>query len=126
MANAKRQARKAARQAKRAERKAERKERRANRKEQRQQARDNRKQMRVDRKNARTERRQLRQEMKTQRVEARQDAGGVEVVEELAAEFEVELAAEARDALAYPLRLEPDVFVVIKTCLAHIFTPPYL
>ena len=58
------------------------------------------------------------------RLEARQHARGVVVVEELAAELQVELPAEAADALAYLLRLEADVFLVVKAYPVHIFTPP--
>ena len=46
---------------------------------------------------------------------AGQHARGVVVVEELAAELEVELAAELVNALADMLRLELDVLVVVKT-----------
>ena len=50
--------------------------------------------------------------------EAGQHAGGVVVVEELAAEFEVEFAAELVDALANALRLQLDVLVVVES-FAH-------
>ena len=51
-------------------------------------------------------------------LEAGQHAGGMVVVEELAAEFEVELAAELVDALANALRLQFDVLVVVES-FAH-------
>ena len=48
-------------------------------------------------------------------LKARQHAARVIVVKELAAELEVELAAELPDALADLLRLEGDVLVVVKS-----------
>ena len=57
------------------------------------------------------------------RLEARQHARGVVVVEELAAELQVELPAEAADALAYLLRLQADVFLVVKAYLGSYLYP---
>ena len=57
------------------------------------------------------------------RPEARQNARGVEIVKEFAAELQIELAAELIDALADALRLEPDILVVVKADLSHIFLP---
>ena len=48
-------------------------------------------------------------------LEAGQHAGGVVVVEELAAELEVELAAELPHALADVLGLQLDVLVVVES-----------
>ena len=56
-------------------------------------------------------------------LEAGQDPGRVIVVEELAAEFQIELAAEGVDPLADVLGLEPHVLVVVKTDPLHV---PYL
>ena len=56
-------------------------------------------------------------------LEAGQDPGRVIVVEKLAAEFQIELAAEGADPLADVLRLEPHILVVIETDALHI---PYL
>ena len=53
------------------------------------------------------------------RLEARQDAGGVIIVKELAAEFQIELAAEKVDPLADLFRLHAHVFVVVKTDQLH-------
>ena len=52
-------------------------------------------------------------------LEAGQHARGVKVVEELAAELQVQLAAELADALADMRGLHGKVFVVIKTDLSH-------
>ena len=52
------------------------------------------------------------------RLEAGQHAGGMIVVEELAAEFQVQLATELVDALADALRLQFDVLVVVES-FAH-------
>ena len=41
------------------------------------------------------------------------------VVIQFAAEFKVELVAEFGDALAYMLRLELEIFIVVKTCPVH-------
>ena len=49
--------------------------------------------------------------------------GCVIVVIELAAKLQIELAAELIDALADALRLEPDILVVVKADLSHIFLP---
>ena len=46
------------------------------------------------------------------------------IVEELAAEFEVQLAAEFADAVAYVLRLELEVLVVVKAYPVHINLAP--
>ena len=53
------------------------------------------------------------------RLKARQHAGGVVVVEQLAAEFQIQLAAEFRDTLLDLLRLQTEVFVIVKTYLVH-------
>ena len=57
------------------------------------------------------------------RPEARQNARGVEIVKEFAAELQIELAAELIEALGDALRLEPDILVVVKADLSHIFLP---
>jgi len=55
---------------------------------------------------------------------AGQDPGGVIVVEKLAAEFEVELVLEPRDALQDLRRLFPDVLFVVKSRRpVHLPTP---
>ena len=51
--------------------------------------------------------------------EAGEDAGGVVIVEELAAEFEIQLAAEFADAVADVLRLQLEVLVVVKAYPVH-------
>ena len=56
------------------------------------------------------------------RLEAGEHARGVIVVEELAAELQIQLAAEMGDAVADVLRLELDVFVVVKSRSCHILT----
>ena len=53
------------------------------------------------------------------RLEAGQHARSVKVIEELAAELQVQLAAELADALADVRGLHGKVFVVIKTDLSH-------
>ena len=50
---------------------------------------------------------------------AGQHAGGVVVVKELAAEFQVELAAEVFDALADSRGLETDVLLTVETDFVH-------
>ena len=61
------------------------------------------------------------------RLEARQNARGVEIIKKLAAKLEIELAAEFIDALADALRLEPDVLVVVKADLSHfLFLPCFV
>ncbi len=55
------------------------------------------------------------------RGKARQNAGGVIVVEQLASEFEIELAAEAGNAFADLFRLDAEVFVVVKADSVHSF-----
>ena len=57
------------------------------------------------------------------RLEARQHPRRVIVVEELAAEFQIELAAEGADPLADVLGLELHILVVVETDALHI---PYL
>ena len=58
------------------------------------------------------------------RLKTRKHAGGVVVVEELAAEFEVKLVAELGDALADVLRLHAEVFIVVKPNFhIHSFAP---
>ena len=52
--------------------------------------------------------------------EAGENPGGVEVVKEFAAEFQIQLAAEFPDPLADPFRLELYVFIVVKTDAIHI------
>ena len=49
------------------------------------------------------------------RRKARQHPGGVEVIEELAAKLEVELAAKRRDALPDVLRLHGEILLVVKS-----------
>ena len=56
-------------------------------------------------------------------LEPRQHAGGVEVVKELSAEFKVELVAKLTDALTNRLRLFPDVQIIVKSDLVHVFSP---
>ena len=48
-------------------------------------------------------------------LEARQHAGGVMIVEELATQFHIELAVELRDALTDVLRLYLEVFLVVES-----------
>ena len=57
------------------------------------------------------------------RREARQHAGCVEVVKELAAELQIQLAAEFGDTVAYVLRLQLYVFVVIEAYPVHMKIP---
>ena len=57
------------------------------------------------------------------RHKARQHPGGVEVVEQLPAELQVQLAPKVGDALLDLLRLHPHVFVVVKTDGTHRHTP---
>ena len=55
---------------------------------------------------------------------ARQHARRVVVVEEFAAELQIQLAAELTDALADLFRLHPEVFIVVKAdCLHRSFSP---
>ena len=49
------------------------------------------------------------------RLEAGQHAGGVVVIEQLAAEFQIQLVVELRDPLPDVLRLHLKVFVVVKS-----------
>ena len=58
------------------------------------------------------------------RLKPRQHAGGVVVVKQLAAELEVQLAAEVRDALLDVRRLGRNVFVVVKSDFLHIPVMP--
>ena len=53
------------------------------------------------------------------RLKARQDARGVIVVKELAAELEIELAAEGVHALEDPLRLQTQILFKIKSDFCH-------
>ena len=52
-------------------------------------------------------------------LKAREDAGGMEVIEELAAELEIELAAELVDPFADAFALKLDVLLIIETDLVH-------
>ena len=54
------------------------------------------------------------------RLEAGEHARGVVVVEELAAELQIELAAELVDALENFLRLQLKIFLIVKSDLCHI------
>ena len=59
------------------------------------------------------------------RLEAGQNAACVVVVEQLAAELKVQLAAEMRDALLDVRRLGCNVLFVVKTDFFHVpFIPP--
>ena len=49
------------------------------------------------------------------RLEAGQDARGVIVVKKLAAEFQIELAAEMRDALQDPFGLQLQILLIVKS-----------
>ena len=53
------------------------------------------------------------------RLKARQHARGVIIVEQLAAKFQIQLAAEMRDSLADLLRLQPYVLCVVKSNIPH-------
>ena len=55
--------------------------------------------------------------------ESRQHAGRMVVVEQLAAEFQIQLAAELVDAVADVLGLHFHVFVVVETHLFIISSP---
>ena len=57
---------------------------------------------------------------------ARQHARRVVVVEELAAKFQIQLAAELTDALADLFRLHPEVFIVVKADCLHRCSSPLL
>ena len=59
-------------------------------------------------------------------LEAGQDARGMVVVEELAAELKIELAAEFLDAFAYLLGLLLDIKVVIESHFEHCKTSQYI
>ena len=48
-------------------------------------------------------------------LETGQDAGSVVIIEQLAAEFQIQLAAELTDPLVNSLRLDLKIFVVIKS-----------
>ena len=52
-------------------------------------------------------------------METGQNAGSVIIIEQLAAEFQIQLAAEFRDTLLNLLRLQTEVFVIVKTYLVH-------
>ena len=60
------------------------------------------------------------------RLKARQHARSVVVVKELAAEFQIELAAELFDPLTDVLRLQPDVLLAVKTDCPHWLSPLYI
>ena len=53
------------------------------------------------------------------RLKARQDARGVVIVKELAAKFQIQLAAKLSDAVADVLGLELQIFVVVKADAVH-------
>ena len=53
------------------------------------------------------------------RLKARQHARGVVIVEELAAEFQIQLAAELADAFADALGLQADILLAVKTDFSH-------
>ena len=55
-------------------------------------------------------------------METGQNAGSVIIIEQLAAEFQIQLAAEFRDTLLDLLRLQTEVFVIVKTYLVHVDT----
>ena len=57
-------------------------------------------------------------------LEARQHAGGVVVVEQLAAEFQIELVVKLLDALADMFRLHRKIFVVVKSNFHRSFPFP--
>ena len=57
---------------------------------------------------------------------ARQHARRVVVVEEFAAELQIQLAAELTDALADLFRLHPEVFIVVKADCLHRCSSPLL
>ena len=59
-------------------------------------------------------------------LEAGQDARGVVIVEELAAELKIELAAEVLYASAYLLRLLFDIKVVVESHFEHYKTSQYI
>ena len=52
-------------------------------------------------------------------METGQYAGCVIIIKQLAAEFQIQLAAEFRDTLLDLLRLHAEVFVIVKTYLVH-------
>lgn len=54
------------------------------------------------------------------RLEPGKNPGGVEIVEQLAAEFQIQLAAKLPDPLADALGLEHYVLIVVKTQTSHI------
>ena len=53
------------------------------------------------------------------RLKAGKHAGGMVIVEELAAEFQIELAAEGVHALEDPLRLQTQILFKIKSDFCH-------
>ena len=59
------------------------------------------------------------------RLKAREHPGGVVVVKELAAEFQIQLAAEFADAVADVLRLELYIFLVVKADAVHLGPSPF-
>ena len=52
-------------------------------------------------------------------METGQYAGCMIIVEQLASEFQIQLASEFRDTLLDLLRLQTEVFVIVKTYLVH-------
>ena len=56
------------------------------------------------------------------RTKARKHTGGMVVVKQLAAEFQIQLAAEALYTLAYVLRLQLKIFFVIESLFVHGYT----
>ncbi len=60
------------------------------------------------------------------RLEAGEHARGVKVVKELAAEFQIQLAAEVGDPVADVLRLELNVLVVVESLFEHVSLSPVL
>ena len=61
----------------------------------------------------------------TVRFESRKNARCMIIVKKLAAEFEIELAAECTNPLLNSLRLHFQIFVIVKTCFIH-FCPLHL
>ena len=57
------------------------------------------------------------------RMKARQHTGGVKVVEQLSAEFQIQLAAEFVYAIPYVLGLQLNVLLVVKAQCVHTFSP---
>ena len=57
------------------------------------------------------------------RLKSGQDTGCVEIIKKLPAELHIELSSELIDPFANMFRLDPYVFLVIKTDLIHFITP---